>query len=291
MRRQVATSVRDLLTDGAASRRAQPVPATASRRSRDPGLFGPQSVTWRVHADLSMLIGGVRALFVQTLHPLAMAGVAEHSSYRTDPLGRLARTGAFLATTTYGTSREAEQAIRRVRAVHRHVRGTAPDGRPYSATDPELLAWVHHVEVESFLVAYQRYGTGPRLAPEEADTYVEEMAAVARRLGVPDPETTAAGLHERVARQPDLRATSQAREAMRFLLVPPLPLAARPAYALVAAAAIGLVPWRTRLALRLPSLPLADPVVVQPTVGVLLGALGWALGSNPALAAAQARCT
>ncbi|MBK5286954.1 MAG: DUF2236 domain-containing protein, partial [Acidimicrobiia bacterium] len=126
----------------------------------DPGLFGPDSVTWRIHADRSMLIGGLRALLLQVLHPLAMAGVAQHSTYRRDPLGRLARTGRFVAATTYGTTAEAERAITMVTDVHQRVRGVAADGRPYSASDPALLAWVHNVEVDSFLSAYRRYGPG-----------------------------------------------------------------------------------------------------------------------------------
>src|SRR5688500_9257071 len=109
----------------------------------DFGLFGPGSAVWKVHSDPSMLIGGVRALMLQTLHPLAMAGVAKHSNYREDPFGRLHRTGAFLGATTFGTTATAERAIAQVRAIHPHVKGVAPDGRPYSADDPHLLAWVH----------------------------------------------------------------------------------------------------------------------------------------------------
>jgi uncharacterized protein (DUF2236 family) len=145
-------------------------PALDFATTDDPGLFGPDSVAWRVHADRSMLVGGVRALFLQVLHPLAMAGVAQRSAYREDPLGRLSRTGRFIAATTYGSTAEAEASIAVVRTVHEHVRGTTSDGRPYAATDPALLAWVHNVEVESFLEAYRRYGPG--LDDADADHYV-----------------------------------------------------------------------------------------------------------------------
>ncbi|MEM9714223.1 MAG: oxygenase MpaB family protein, partial [Actinomycetota bacterium] len=122
----------------------------------DDGWFGPGSATWHVHGDLSMLVGGVRALLLQTLHPGAMAGVADHSSYREDPLGRLHRTGAFVGATTFGSTAEAEQAVEVVRTVHRRVVGTTPEGVPYSADDPHLLLWVHATEVDSFLRAHVR---------------------------------------------------------------------------------------------------------------------------------------
>src|SRR3954449_5225478 len=105
----------------------------------DPGLFGPDSVTWTVHADATMFVGGIAALMVQSLHPLAAAGVADHSSYRTEPFKRLSRTGSFVAVTTYAATPVAESVIAAVRGVHEHVKGTAPDGTPYAASDPDLL--------------------------------------------------------------------------------------------------------------------------------------------------------
>ena len=182
----------------------------------DAGLFGPDSITWRVHSDLSMLVGGVRALIVQTVHPLAIAGVAQHSQFRSDPLGRLRRTAAFVAATTYGSTAQADAAIARVRAIHERVTGVAADGRPYSANDPDLLAWVHHVEVQSFLLAYQR--VGPGLGPADADTYVREMAGLGERFGVRDPVSTAADLHAWVRHHPDQRVTPDARAAVRFMV-------------------------------------------------------------------------
>jgi uncharacterized protein (DUF2236 family) len=245
----------------------------------DPGLFGPGSVTWRVHADRSMLIGGVRALLLQVLHPLAMAGVAQHSAYRDDPLGRLARTGRFVAATTYGTTPEAERAIAMVRAVHRKVRGTAADGRAYEASDPVLLAWVHNVEVDSFLTAYRRYGLG--LDDADADRYVAEMAVLGRRLGATDVPETAAALSAWIVDAPDLAMTAYAREAVRFLVLPSLPARMLPIYGVIVAAAADLLPIGHRFTLGLWPVPLADPLVVRPAAAALLAVLGWALGAPP----------
>jgi uncharacterized protein (DUF2236 family) len=252
----------------------------------DPGWFGPDSMAWRIHADRSMLVGGLRALFLQVLHPLAMAGVAQHSSYRADPLGRLARTGRFVAATTYGTRAEAERAVATVRGIHDRVRGTASDGRPYEANDPLLLAWVHNVEVDSFLAAYRRYGARP-LAPADADRYVSEMATVARRLGAEDLPETAAELTGWIDDVPDLAMTSEARAAIRFLVLPNLPRPMLPTYAVIAAAAADLLSFRRRVALGLWPVPFADPLVVRPAATSLLAVLGWALGPPPLPAGAH----
>src|ERR1700722_19626534 len=140
----------------------------------DDAFSPPEGMARRVHGDLpAMLIGGVSALLLQTLHPLAMAGVAEHSSYQEDPLGRLRRTASFVGTTTFGTVTEAAAAIDQVQRVHRRVKGIAPDGRPYSADDPELVTFIHVAEVASFLASSQRYGSR-LLTPEECDQYYEQ---------------------------------------------------------------------------------------------------------------------
>src|ERR687898_917313 len=159
----------------------------------DPGLFGPGSVTWRVHADPSMLIGGLAALLLQTLHPLAVAGIEEHSNYREDPLGRLGRTGSFVTGTTYGSTETAERLIKLIKAVHRKVKGTAPDGRPYSSSDPDLVTWVHATEVFSFLRAHQRFVPFP-VRGEQADRYYHEMATIAERLGASEVLRTRAAM-------------------------------------------------------------------------------------------------
>ena len=172
-----------------------------------------------------MFVGGLRALLLQSLHPLAMAGVAEHSNYRDDPWGRLQRTSTFLAETTFGSAVDAQRAVDRVRGIHRHVHGVAADGRSYTATDPHLLEWVHVAEADSFLRAHQLYGAAP-LDQAGRDGYVEDMAEIAARLGVVDPPRSERELAERLeAFRPELRSTTAARDAARFLLLtPPLPL-------------------------------------------------------------------
>jgi uncharacterized protein (DUF2236 family) len=267
---------------------APPETLKALASAGDAGLFGPGSVAWKVHAHPAALVGGIRSLIVQTLHPLAMAGVADHSDYRSDPLGRLQRTSAFVAVTTYGSTAQAEEAVAAVRRVHEHVRGVAPDGRPYYANDPQLLAWVHHVEVESFLLAYRR--VGPGLSDAEADRYVEEMARLGDLMGARPVLTKAGALHEWLRHHPLVRATPEARAAVRFLIGLPLPLAARPAYTVFLGAAIGLVPWRWRLPLGLwlPG-PVAGRLVSEPAARALVTAMGWVLGPSPALASAGDR--
>jgi uncharacterized protein (DUF2236 family) len=229
-----------------------------------------------VHADSSMFVGGLRALLLQSLHPLAMAGVAGHSGFRGDPWGRLQRTSYFLAVTTFGAAADAERTIRRIQAIHERVRGTAPDGRPYAASDPHLLKWVHLAEVDSFLDAHRRYGA-VRLSPAEQDGYVADTARVAAALGVLDPPTTLAELADALAAyRPELRGTSEARAAARFLLVrPPLPVAARLPYAVLASAAVASLPVWARWPLRLPYLPLAEATVVRAGGAGLVRTLRW----------------
>ncbi|MDP9443482.1 MAG: DUF2236 domain-containing protein, partial [Actinomycetota bacterium] len=207
-----------------------------------PRWFADDRPIRQVHGDASMFIGGIRALLLQSLHPLAMAGVAAHSGYRGDPWGRIARTSRFLAVTTFGIADDAALAVARVRAIHDRVRGTTADGQPYAASDPHLLRWVHVAEVDSFLRAHQRYGTAP-LDHAGCDGYLADTAVVAERLGVSDPPRTRAELAAQLAAyRPELRGTPAARDGVRFLLLtPPLPLAARPAYTVLAAAAVGLM--------------------------------------------------
>jgi uncharacterized protein (DUF2236 family) len=148
-----------------------------------------------VHRELpSMLVGGVGSLFFQMLHPYAMAGVADHSRYQEDPLGRVLRTANFIGATTFGSKATAQIAIDRVLAVHEYVHGVADDGVPYDANDPRLLLWVHCAEIYMFLSAYRRFGS-QRLSDHEADHYVKEMAPLARILGVVDPPETVAALN------------------------------------------------------------------------------------------------
>ncbi|WP_410586228.1 oxygenase MpaB family protein [Amycolatopsis sp. lyj-23] len=240
--------------------------------------FAPDSAIRRVHGDTAMFVGGLRALLLQSLHPLAMAAVAAHSGYRGDPWGRLQRTSTFLAVTTFGTAEDAGRAVETVRAVHRRVRGVAPDGRPYRADDPRLLAWVHIAEVDSFLRAHQRYGAQP-LDEAGCDSYVAETAVIARALGVPDPPVTRAGLDLALAAyRPELRGTPEARQAARFLLLtPPVPWPARLPYAALAASAVATLPAWTRPHLRLPRLPVAEATVVRLAGHSLVKVVRWAM--------------
>ena len=259
----------------------------------DPGLFGPGSVTWRVHADPSMVLGGLSALLLQTLHPLAIAGVADHSNYREDPLGRLSRTASFVTGTTYGSTETAERLIGLVKRIHRKVKGTAPDGRPYSASDPDLVRWVHCTEVYSFLRAHRRFVPFP-VRGEAADRYYHEVAVIAERLGAGwAPRTRVAMRAYFRDMQPELEATAQARDAVRFLTTPaqddPNPLMA-PAHHVVIQAAVGLLPgWaRDMLDLRQPTL--VDWAVVRPATHLLMGGLRFAGGIPVPLEEARRRC-
>ena len=247
-------------------------------RSPGPRWFEPDSPITRVHGDVSMFIGGIRALLLQTLHPAAMRGVAEHSGYRGDMWGRLARTSRFLAVTTFGTSDDAEQAVDSVRAIHERVVGTMADGTPYAANDPHLLGWVHVAEVDSFLRAHTVYGKDPLTGPER-DRYVAQTAEVAGRLGVLDPPTTEADLADALASyRPELRGTPEAREAVSYLLLrPPLPLVARAPYGVLVAAAVGLMPRWSRRPLRLPWLPVSERTVVRALGTLATGTIRWAM--------------
>jgi uncharacterized protein (DUF2236 family) len=254
----------------------------------DMGWFGPGSAVWKLHSDPAMLVGGVRALMLQTLHPLAMAGVAEHSNYREDPFGRLHRTGAFLGATGFGTTAAAERAIAQVRAIHPHVKGTAPDGRPYAADDPHLLAWVHVALMDSLLAAYKRYGS-TRMTRAEADQYVAEFSRIPLALGSEPVPMTVAELQDWfVAHRPELYAGRQAKDAERYLIAPSLPLVTRPPFAVVSAAAVGLLPGWARAMLSIPRVPLVETIAVRPATTAMVRMLGWALGPPqiPALNAA-----
>ncbi|MEJ7630329.1 MAG: oxygenase MpaB family protein [Nocardioidaceae bacterium] len=237
----------------------------------------------RVHADASMFVGGLRALLLQSLHPLAMAGVADHSDYKGDPWGRLQRTSCFLAVTSFGTTADAERAVASVRSIHERVTGTTTDGRPYRANDPHLLRWVHVAEVDSFLNAYQRFSGSP-LDRVGRDGYVADTAKVARALGVADAPVDEAELRDQLAAfRPELESTPEARDAARYLLLrPPVPLLARPPVAVLQAAAVALLPAWARWPLRLPFTPFVEATVVQASGRTLVRTLGWVMGPGAA---------
>jgi uncharacterized protein (DUF2236 family) len=266
-------------------------PDGPKHRERIHGTPGPRwfetgTPITKVHGDASMYVGGIRAVLLQTMQPAAMTAVAEHSGYRGDMWGRLARTSRFLAVTTFGTSDDAQQAVDIVRAIHDRVTGTMPDGSSYTASDPHLLRWVHVAEIQSFLLAHQRYGAHP-LRPADYDEYVAQASQIATRLGVVDPPTTEAELHAAVEEfRPELAATDHAREAAAYLIRhPELPYAARPGYWVLVAAAIGLMPAWAREPLDLPRLPVGHDRVADALGHVGTRTVRWATSSDHALAA------
>ena len=189
----------------------------------DDGFFGPASVTWRVSSDLSAPVAGLRSLLMQALHPLAMAGVDQHSDWRQDPVGRLAATNGYLTTVTFGDRASAERVAARVRRIHEHVRGMdSVTGQAYAAGDPALLLWVHATFVDSRLTAAALFGTP--LTAQDADRYVAETVTEAELVGVPRdlvPASTA-GLGTYIESvRPGLRCTPAARESMDYVLNPP----------------------------------------------------------------------
>ena len=246
----------------------------------DHGLFGPESVTWRVHGSPVMLIGGLRALIIQSMHPLALAGVVLQSDFRERPLHRLRRTAEYVATVTFADRATAEAAGAHVRHVHTFIKGVDPvTGRSYSAEDPETLLWVHCAEVHSFLAAYRAYGGS--LTDDEQDRYLLESRRAAELVGIP-PESvpgSRAELREYWAQMlPRLCVSQAAHETIRFVVNPPLqrellPLA--PALRATALAAVGLVPRHLR---RLGGIDRPWVVDAATHVAVLPAARALALG-------------
>jgi uncharacterized protein (DUF2236 family) len=273
--------------------------AKVLRIAPDPGIFGPQSITWRVHADPLLALAGLRALLLQALHPLAMAGVAAHSEFRADPWGRLVRTARYVGTVTYGTTADAHRAAARVRGLHRTVNGIDPvSNRPYSASDPELLTWVHVTEVDSFLSTARRGGLP--LTDAEADRYVAEQAVAGALLGVPDdlaPHSVAQIADCYARMRPQLEVGAQAREAAAFVIHPPMPhrvallTPARPAWYGLGALAFALLPPWVRRMYRLPRLPMTDvgATLAVRTLHTGLMLLPKAQRDGPAMSAAKER--
>lgn len=237
VRHRAAIQLRERVAGQEATRRADSIWGKPGER-----WFGPSDPIWRVHLDASMFVGGIRALLLQALHPMAMAGVEDYSNYRDDPWGRLQGTSNFISTTTFGTIPDAEELLSRIRRIHRRVRGTF-EGTPYRADDPHLLAWVHAAEVDSFLTCYRAFG-GDALTEAEADTYVAQIGSVSMRLGFEGAPTSVAELHDALESfRPELRGTPAARSVLRFIAwKPPLSVPARPAYLSLVAGAVGTLP-------------------------------------------------
>ena len=271
----------------------------------DLGLFGPGSVTWRVHEEPILIVAGLRALYLQALHPRAMAGVAQNSSYQSDPWGRLVRTSTYVATTVYGTTAQAEAAGRRVGALHARLRARDPfSGEEFRIDEPDLLRWVHITEVESFVSTAHRAGLA--LTEAEIDAYYTEQRRAAALVGL-DP-TAVPGTADQVRRyyervRPELRMTREAAATAFFLTAPPLPGKlklplrvglnlgpARLVYLGVASTAFGLLPnWARRLygGLGLPTTLTADLSVRA--LRFALNAVPRRLVEGPIYQAAMAR--
>ena len=241
----------------------------------DPGLLGPDSVSWRVIGDAAAFVGGIRALVVQTAHPEVVAGVEDHSRYRNDPFGRLNRTSVYVTETTYGAIPEVEAAVASVRTAHRPVRGRSQRRRPYSAGHPEMAAWVHNVLTDSFLAAYQAYGPQPLTTPE-TDRFVAEQARIGALLDASPLPETADELSQWIADNPALSGSDAQVNALRFLQDPPLPIGVKLGYRPLFNAAVPTIQPAVRDLLDL-RVRRGSEQVGRSTVR----ALRWALGSSP----------
>jgi uncharacterized protein (DUF2236 family) len=261
-------------TTGLFAHAADPLANTLDHRG-DPGLFGPDSVTWRLMSDAATFIGGIRALMIQAAHPEVVAGVHDHSTYRTDPLGRLSRTSNYVTATSYGSMPEVEAAVAEVRRAHGPVRGRSHRDVAYTAGTPRFAAWVHNSLTDSFLAANEAYG-GWRLSTADADRFVSEQAQIGRLLDADPIPETATALRAWVSEHPDIGPSPGMTEAMGFLRSPPLTPVVKGGYLVLAHAAVAIMPPRVREALD-----------VQPTTGAAtIGRaasrfLRWALGPSP----------
>lgn len=255
----------------------------------DAGIFGPDSVAWRIHADPAMLVGGLRALLVQGLEPRAMAAVDQHSAFREDPWGRLERTTNFVLATTYGDTEAAEAAAALVRRVHTHIHGIDPvTGQAYSASDPDLLLWIHAVEVESFLLAYRTYAG--RVTREEGDRYVAEMARVPEMVELPPGRAprSEGELRDYLGSVRGLQATPAAFDGLRIVLFPPMDLRYRPLWAIPTTAAVAILPAYARRLYRIPWFPPAA-LPVRTAVFALSRVLNLVTPTPPSLREARLR--
>ncbi|QWC57558.1 DUF2236 domain-containing protein [Erythrobacter sp. 3-20A1M] len=262
LRQQLVGRVRALFNDVEGGQ--QPVPPS------DDALFERDSPIRMVHADIvGMMVGGIRSLLLQMLHPHALQGVLDHSNFRADMHGRLRRTARFISVTTFGQRDDARSAIERVNRIHAKVTGTLPDGSPYTASDPRTLAWVHMAEATSFLAAYLRL-VRPGMPGHEQDEYYRQFAVVARALGADPVPVDRAGA-EAIFRElrGDL-ATSPAAREVADLVLNQRPEGAPPALqAMLGAEAVGLLPpfARSMLGLERPGLTALPASVATRAMG------------------------
>jgi len=255
----------------------------------DPGLFGPDSVAWLVHSDFTaMLIGGVSALLMQMLHPLALAGVWDHSTFQQDMLGRLRRTAQFIAGTTYGNRQDAEKLIALVRRIHSGVRGFAPDGRAYSADDPDLLTWVHVAEVSNFLRAYLRY-RNPQLGVAQQNQYLDEIALIAEQLGARNVPRTLTDMDSYIEKiRPQLHCDARTQKTLELVMNAPAPNAlAVPWTRLMMRAGVDMLPDLAKLQLGVKPLRPLQQAMLQRAVTVAAKPVRWAVRQSSAQLARQ----
>lgn len=250
----------------------------------DPGLLGPDSVSWSVIGDVTAFVGGIRGLLVQTAHPEVVAGVDQHSNYRSDPLGRLSRTSLYVTQTTFGAMPEVEEAVAMVRRAHGGVTGKSERDLNYSASDPELSAWVHNALTDSFLKAYLAFGPRP-LSVAEADCFVSEQARIGRLLGADPIPETAAELADWITRHPRIESSAGQRRALDFLKAPPVASPVKLGYRVLCEAAITTIPERIRKFSGLTPRWGAEPFGRS-----AISTLRWAIGSSPAWNLALVRC-
>lgn len=264
IRRQIVRLFNDV------DRGETPVPRNAN------ALFHPLSVVWRVHGDVgSMMVGGITSLLMQMLHPSVLAGVWDHSNFRVDMHGRLRRTARFIATTTYDDREAAYMAINRVRMIHEKVTGSLPDGTPYRASDPELLAWVHVTETTSFLAAWVRYGN-PLMSAADQDRYFAEMATIGHAMGAdPLPKSQAEARAIIKAMQPELKANARTEEVAKLIMDRPGINPKDLPRMLAMQAAVDLLPNWARRMHKLSTSPLERPLVRVGTFAVAQ-TLRWA---------------
>lgn len=240
----------------------------------DPGLFGPGSATWEIVGDISVMVGGIRALLVQAAHPEVVAGVLDHSTYAGDPLGRLSRTTAYVTATSYGAMAEVEEALANVRRAHEPVKGVSHRGIEYTANSGSGASWVHNVLVDSFLAAYDVFGPSP-LTVERADQFALEQSALGELLHASELPVSKHDLAEWIDSHPDLDRSPGMEDTVRFLKNPPLPLTARAPYQVLFRAAAATLPPRVATILGLGS-------IAGATAGgrSLVSLLRWSIGSS-----------
>ncbi len=277
IRARISDSVAGLFAHG-----DRPLEDTA-RFPGDRGLCGPGSVSWKVIGDVSAFLGGIRALLIQSAHPEVVAGVEDHSRYREDPLGRLNRTSYFVTTSTFGAMPEVESAVDRVRSAHQGVVGVSSRDRTYSASEPELAAWVHNTLTDSFLVAYRKFGLG--LTAEQADRFVSEQTRVGEMLDADPLPGTAPELGEWVQSHPALAPSPGMRSAVAFLRRPPIPTPQRWGYRVLMQGAVATIPPEVRRVLEVEAKPGA-----RRAAAALVRGLRWAMRNSPAWKASLERC-